>query len=212
MDPQLTPRRWRLRLVIPAACAVAAAAGLVLAQPAPETTPTTTPSPTAAPAENPTLPTGPDSPTVISNPPPADEDQTPEAATNKPEAPKPVVDAKPVAPPKPLRSPAAVLRALDKVTAETILFEAPIGQRVRYKSLVFTVKACETTNPSDPSPQPAVYLIVESQPLPADGRAPPPAKEVYHGWMYANSPGLHPLEHPIYDAWLVACNAVVPGT
>ena len=51
------------------------------------------------------------------------------------EAPKP--KAPPPGPPLPVRSPAAVLQALDKVTAETMRFEAPVGQPVRYKSLVF---------------------------------------------------------------------------
>jgi hypothetical protein len=117
---------------------------------------------------------------------------------------------KPPEPPKPLRSPAAILQALDKVTAETIRFEAPIGKRIRYKNLVFTVKACETTNLDDPQPQAAAYLIVESQPRPAPGREPPPAKQVYKGWMFASAPGLHPFEHPVYDAWLIACSASAP--
>ena len=39
-----------------------------------------------------------------------------------------------------------------------------------------------------------------------------PAKEIYKGWMFANSaPGLHPFEHPVYDAWLEACTAAAPA-
>jgi len=117
---------------------------------------------------------------------------------------------KPPEPPKPLRSPAAILQALDKVTAETIRFEAPIGRRIRYKNLVFTVKACETTGLDDPQPQAAAYLIVESQPRAIPGRDPPPAKQVYKGWMFSTAPGLHPFEHPVYDAWLIACSASAP--
>lgn len=117
---------------------------------------------------------------------------------------------KPPEPPKPLRSPAAIVQALDKVTAETMRFEVPIGRRVRYKNLVFTVKACETTGLDDPQPQAAAYLIVESQPRPVPGHEPPPAKQVYKGWMFSTAPGLHPFEHPVYDAWLIACSASVP--
>lgn len=130
---------------------------------------------------------------------------------------KPVVepqDAKappPPPPPKPIRSPVAILQALDKVTAETIRFAAPVGQKVRYKNLIFSVKACETSGLDDPQPQSAAYITVDSQPRETVGRA-PPTKQVFKGWMFATAPGLHPLEHPVYDAWLVACSASAPAT
>src|SRR6185503_659988 len=114
----------------------------------------------------------------------------------------------PPPPPKPVRSPTAVIQALDKVTAETMRFGAPIGKRVRYKNLVVTVKACETTGIDDPQPQSAAYLIIDSEPRDAQGRR--RSRQVFKGWMYANSPGLNPLEHPVYDAWLIACSAAPP--
>jgi hypothetical protein len=30
-------------------------------------------------------------------------------------------------------------------------------------------------------------------------------KRIFSGWMYAASPGLHGVEHPIYDIWLTDC-------
>jgi hypothetical protein len=96
------------------------------------------------------------------------------------------------------------------VTAETLKFEVPIGRRVRYKTLVFTVRVCETRGADDPQPRPSAYVLVDSEATVLPGRAPPPAKEVFKGWMFANAPGLHPLEHPIYDAWLVACSVAAP--
>ena len=137
------------------------------------------------------------------------------AATNSAAAnsavPKPQAEAKPPEAPKPVRSPAAILQALDKVTAETMSFAAPVGQRVRYKNLVFTVKACETSGaPGAPSPQFSAYVVVESQPPPMQGIAPTPPKQVFKGWMFANSPALHPQQHPVYDAWLIACMTAAP--
>jgi hypothetical protein len=41
--------------------------------------------------------------------------------------------------------------------------------------------------------------------------APAPARQLYRGWMFANAPGLHPFEHPVYDAWLIACKAASPS-
>jgi len=37
-----------------------------------------------------------------------------------------------------------------------------------------------------------------------------PPKQAFKGWMYASSPGLNPLEHPVYDAWLIACRTAAP--
>ncbi|HPA39662.1 MAG TPA: DUF2155 domain-containing protein [Phenylobacterium sp.] len=104
----------------------------------------------------------------------------------------------------------AILQALDKVTAETVRFEAAVGQPVRYKTLVFTVKACEQTAPDEPLEDSIAYLTIDSQPKPTPGRPTPATRQVFKGWMYASSPGLDPLEHPVYDAWLITCRAAAP--
>jgi len=125
------------------------------------------------------------------------------AAANPPPAPASAM---------PVRSPAAIIQALDKVTTETMTFEAPVGQRIRYKNLVFTVKACETTGLGQAAPQASAYVEVVSAPLPSQGVTPQAPKEVFHGWMFSNTPELNPLQHPIYDAWLIACSASAPKT
>jgi hypothetical protein len=122
-------------------------------------------------------------------------------------APPPAI---PAGPPPPVRSPTAVLRVLDKVTAETLRFEAPVGRRVRYKTLVFMVKACETRGLKDPQPRPSAYLVIDFEPPAPPGRPAPEAKEIYRGWMFALAPGLHPFEHPVYDAWLESCTSDAP--
>jgi len=133
-----------------------------------------------------------------------------EAATNAAESeaaakPPPLPSA-----PKPVRSPAAIIQALDKVTAETMRFAAPVGKPVRYKNLVFLVRACESTGLGSASPNASAYVMVDNAPLASEGVAPPPPKQVFKGWMFANSPGLNPLQSPIYDAWLIACMASPP--
>lgn len=211
----MTRRAWQALLL---GAAVAAAASVaVIAQPSgnqasggetsspppSETPPGVTviqpPAENAAPANN-----------VVASPPVANPKQ-PEASTN---AVAKAAEAKPPPapppPPKPVRSPAAIIQALDKVTAETMRFAAPVGQPVRYKNLVFTVKACESTGLGGPSPNASAYVVVDSAPLASEGVSPPPPKQVFKGWMFANSPGLNPLQHPIYDAWLIACMAAAP--
>ncbi|WP_242916705.1 DUF2155 domain-containing protein [Caulobacter sp. CCUG 60055] len=169
----------------PAAPAPGAAKPASPAKPPPkaDAAPVATPSPT-------------DAPDAAAKP-----DAPPEAA---PAAAK--VAAKPAADPaKRQRNGVAIIQALDKVTAETLRFEAPIGQPVRYKSLIFTVKSCETSAPDEAQPDSVAHVQIDSQPFAAMGKAPPPAKQVFRGWMFASSPGLQPFQHPIYDAWLIAC-------
>lgn len=104
----------------------------------------------------------------------------------------------------------AVLQAVDKVTAETIRFEAPVGQPVRYKSLILTVRACEHTAGDEPTEDTIAYLTVDSQPKPQAGRPAPGPRQVFKGWIYASSPGLSGPEHPVYDAWLITCRTAAP--
>lgn len=116
----------------------------------------------------------------------------------------------PIPPPPRTRAPIAILQALDKVTAQTIRFAAPVGQPVRYENLVFTVRACEATTQNTAAPEAAVYLEILSQPRPRPGYPTPPTRQIYRGWMFATSPGLHPLEHPVYDAWVIGCSTSAP--
>ena len=138
-------------------------------------------------------------------PPPKVLREEPEEADEAPAAPPP-----PVAPLKRPRLGAAVLQATDKITAETLRFEARVGEPVRYKGLIVTVRACETTASDEPVADSIAHLDVLSQPTAAPGRPLPPARTVFRGWMFAGSPALHPFEHPSYDLWVIACKAASP--
>lgn len=127
---------------------------------------------------------------------------------DKPAAPAP--PPKPAEPLKRTRHDAAILQATDKITAETLRFQAKVGAPVRFKDLVITVRACETTAPDEAVKDSIAHLDVSSQPPAVQGRA-PVARSVYRGWMFAGSPGLHPFEHPVYDLWLITCRTVGPS-
>ncbi len=195
----------RLKLSLLAALALTGAAGLVQAQQTP------TPGQPAGPAPIIDAPPAPQA----EEPPPAAPTPTPPAVVAPTTAERPATSSKPKSqavekpadPTRRSRSGAAIIQAIDKVTAETLRFEAPVGQPIRYKTLVFTVRACETTAPDEDTPDSMVYLTIDSQPRSLTGRAPPPPRQVFRGWMSAASPGLNPLQHPVYDAWLIACKA-----
>lgn len=147
-------------------------------------------------------------PPAVANPnPPASPAPTAQTAPPKPAAAPP---AKPTEPAKRQRYTIAILQALDKVTTETMRFEVPVGQPIRYKTLIFTVRACETAAADEVAPETAAYVVVDTQPKAQAGRAAPPGRQIYKGWMYASSPGLNPLQHPVYDAWLIACKQSIP--
>ncbi len=128
--------------------------------------------------------------------------------TLKAETPPP--DPKPDVPPiKRPRFTAAVIQGVDKITAETLRFEAKVGEPVRYKGLILTVHACETTAADEDVQDSIVHLDVVSQPISA-GHASGPVRQVFRGWMFAGGPALHPFENSIYDLWLIACKTASP--
>ncbi len=116
----------------------------------------------------------------------------------------------PAVPHKRTRYADAIIEAVDKVTAENVRFDAPLGKSIRYKGLIYVVKACETTADDEPMQDVVAYMQVRTSPT--DGPNPAPSKQIFQGWMFASSPGLNPLQHPVYDAWVVACRNPLPGT
>jgi hypothetical protein len=100
----------------------------------------------------------------------------------------------------------AIVRALDKVTAVSVMFEARIGKPVRYKGLIYTIKACETSAIDEAKPDVFAYMEVNSTPV-VKGPAPKSSQSVFRGWTFASSPALNSMQHPVYDAWVVACKS-----
>lgn len=97
-----------------------------------------------------------------------------------------------------LRHQTVVLQALDKITARTSMIEAPIGEEVRLGTLGITARTCLKTPPTEP-PESAAFLEVRT----LDPGQPPAA--LFTGWMFASTPALSALEHPVYDVWVIDC-------
>ena len=121
-------------------------------------------------------------PPPIAPPPPIDDKEVTPAPP-----PKATVAAKPTeAAIKRARYDVAVIHALDKIAAESIRFEAAVGRPVRYKNLVFTVKACERSAGDEAVEDSMAYMTVESQPRSAPGKPTPPPRMSISGssrWM-----------------------------
>ncbi|UCH76257.1 MAG: DUF2155 domain-containing protein [Rhodospirillales bacterium] len=100
---------------------------------------------------------------------------------------------------------AVLLQGLDKVTARTVTIEVAVGQTVTFGTLEIVVRACDRTPPTEPPESTAFLDIYEIRP----GE---PRTDLFHGWMFASSPALNALEHPVYDVWVLECLSDLPAT
>jgi hypothetical protein len=96
----------------------------------------------------------------------------------------------------------AVLQGLDKVTARISPLRAPLGIPTYFGSLEIVARACRKTPPTEP-PESAAFLEIRELPPASDLEAPP--TDLFSGWMFASSPAVSALEHPVYDVWVVDC-------
>jgi len=99
----------------------------------------------------------------------------------------------------PIRNPTAVFAGLDKTTGRIINFDVAIDETVQFGSLQVTPRVCNT-RPQTEAPQTTSFVEVDEQEAAKND-----AKRIFSGWMFAASPGLHGVEHPVYDVWLVDC-------
>jgi len=97
----------------------------------------------------------------------------------------------------------ATLRGLDKVTAETRDFEARVGEDVRFFALTINVKRC-AKRPPEETPETIVGMEVFDRQTDGAGVEIEPLR-IFSGWMFASSPALNALEHPVYDVWAIGC-------
>jgi hypothetical protein len=92
----------------------------------------------------------------------------------------------------------AVFSGLDKITGRIINFDADIGETVQFGALRVKTDACYT-RPSTEATNTDAFVEVDEITLQGE------VKRIFSGWMFAASPGLHGVEHPIYDIWLTDC-------
>ncbi len=92
----------------------------------------------------------------------------------------------------------AVFAALDKVTAAVKQLTVGLNQTGEFRTLRITPRACYTRAPTEP---PRTSTFVEIDEIMFDGKE----KRIFSGWMFAESPGLNPLLHPVFDVWLTSC-------
>lgn len=102
-----------------------------------------------------------------------------------------------------IENPITVFAALDKVTARISPLEIRIGESVQFGALTVTPRVCYTRPPTEP-PLTSAFVEVDETKLSGE------KQRIFTGWMFAQSPGLHAVEHPVFDVWLTNCKTDAP--
>ncbi|MBI5265134.1 MAG: DUF2155 domain-containing protein [Bradyrhizobium sp.] len=92
----------------------------------------------------------------------------------------------------------ATFSGLDKITGRIINFDEEIGETVQFGALRVKTNACYT-RPATEAANTDAFVEVDEITLQGE------VKRIFSGWMFAASPGLHGVEHPVYDIWLTDC-------
>lgn len=100
---------------------------------------------------------------------------------------------------QPLAHPVATLAGLDKITGRITRFDVYIDETVLFGALEITPRACYNRPATDTVQRTSVFLEVDQRSL--DGTT----KRIFTGWMFADSPALSAVDHPVYDVWLIEC-------
>ncbi len=97
-----------------------------------------------------------------------------------------------------IKNPTAVLNGLDKITGRIISFEVAVDETVQFGALQITPRVCYS-RPATENPKTDAFMEVDEVTLENKYR------RIFTGWMFAASPGLHGVEHAVYDVWLTDC-------
>ncbi len=95
--------------------------------------------------------------------------------------------------------PSIKLQGLDKSVGRTITFEAKVGSTIQYGPLYIKIHACRKAPPIE-TPESAAFLQIWEVPPGSDK-----SEWVFSGWMFASSPALSAMDHPVYDVWVLDC-------
>jgi hypothetical protein len=99
-----------------------------------------------------------------------------------------------------VENPVAVFSGIDKITGRITNFDVYIGETVQFGALQVTPKVCYSRDDTEAQ---KVTTFVEVDEITLDRKI----RRIFTGWMFADSPGLNAVEHPVYDVWLVECKA-----
>ena len=99
-----------------------------------------------------------------------------------------------------ISNPVAEFTGVDKITGRIITFDVYIDETVQFGALQVTPRVCYSRPDTE---EPKTDSFVEVDEITLDRKI----RRIFTGWMFADSPGLNAVEHPVYDVWLTECKA-----
>ena len=99
-----------------------------------------------------------------------------------------------------IENPVAAFSGIDKITGRITNFDVYIGETVQFGALQVTPKVCYSRDDTEAQ---SITSFVEVDEITLDRKI----RRIFTGWMFADSPGLNAVEHPVYDVWLTECKA-----
>ncbi|WP_409457320.1 DUF2155 domain-containing protein [Rhizobium sp.] len=97
-----------------------------------------------------------------------------------------------------ISNPVAVFAGIDKITGRITTFDVYVNETVQYGALQVTPKVCYSRDDTEAQ---KIDGFIEVDEITLDRKI----RRIFSGWMFADSPGLNAVEHPIYDVWLTGC-------
>jgi len=95
-----------------------------------------------------------------------------------------------------------VFQGLDKITARIKTFEIQVGIPKKFGILDIDLQKCVYSLPLD-EPESIAYIKVLDK---SDKYSVTKDKlSIFEGWIFASSPALNAMEHPVYDVSLISC-------
>lgn len=99
-----------------------------------------------------------------------------------------------------LENPVAEFAGIDKITGRITSFDVYVNETVQFGALQVTPKVCYSRDETEAQ---KIDAFVEVDEITLDRKI----RRIFSGWMFADSPALNAVEHPIYDVWLTGCKA-----
>ena len=95
-----------------------------------------------------------------------------------------------------------IFQGLDKITARIKTFEIKVGVPKQFGVLDINLQKCVYSKPLD-EPESIAYIKVldksEKYSVTKENLS------IFEGWIFASSPALNAMEHPVYDVSLISC-------
>ena len=95
-----------------------------------------------------------------------------------------------------------IFQGLDKITARIKTFEIKVGVSKTFGILDINLQKCVYSKPLD-EPESIAYIKVLG--LSDKYSVTEDKLSIFEGWIFASSPALNAMEHPVYDVSLISC-------